>query len=143
MLLGGDEITVSLHPLFLELDLVPAATANLMTEAVANARVAVTRSDRNVDGRAGHAQAMKQSESGHDKLKGYEQLARDLTQKSKRLPPALAAQAREVSGALSKLFVMRSDEGDALASSDGDTVNIAHLETRAAALLRAAEATHE
>lgn len=84
LLLGGDEITISLPREFEELGVVPALVAHLQKHA--RSRVSVTRTGATLDGARGHEQAMKASEAGHDVLKKYEELAAHVRDVTKRRP---------------------------------------------------------
>ncbi len=75
MLVGGDELTISVPRAFQELGLVNEFVAHVKTAA--RARVAVTRTGT-VSGAKGHADAMKHAEGAHTLLKEQEVIAREL-----------------------------------------------------------------
>jgi hypothetical protein len=85
LLLGGDEITLSVPHAFEVLGLVPTIVNFLQTKA--NSRVAVTRTG-NVNGARGHERAMNAAETAHKILKSYEEIGRDLDLRSRRWVPS-------------------------------------------------------
>ena len=139
MLLGGDELTASLHGAFDELGLVPRAVGKLTDPSVANARVAVTRSGAG-DGAAGHIDAMNRSQTGQDTLKKtFEPFARDLRDKATRLRAEKAAQARDLADRIDRMYTQDVNGRTELLDRDGRTVDPVALEADVRALLDAPE----
>jgi hypothetical protein len=136
VLLGGDEITISLHPVFNEFEgLVPAAVEMLTNPAIANARVAVTHTGES-NGIEGHTTAMAASEAGHDMIKKYEALARDLRQKAKR-DPAVREQANAIAAMLDHVYVSNDTGNDQTIFHDraGKKVDMKEIKDEADGLL--------
>ena len=135
MLLGGDEITVSLHGLFEELGIVPLAVSKLTDVKVANARVAVTHSGAG-DPATGHVDAMKRAQGGHDQLKkSIEPYVHDLESKARTLA---APQAEEVWALAQRIKRMYTDEVKGvvkLLDSDGKEVDLRALRKQVRVLL--------
>jgi hypothetical protein len=86
ILLGGDEITVSLHPIFDQLGLVSDVVKILTEDPQVNARVAIARSGVSNDQAAAQQNAMKEGSEAHGDLKDLEQRARDLAEVVEYLP---------------------------------------------------------
>jgi hypothetical protein len=143
ILLGGDEITVSLHSLFEELGLVPKMVAKLTEPAIANSRVAVTHSDASTSGAAGHAAAMSAGQSGQDLLKKkYEPLARALRQKARRLTPGDATRARALADLFERMYTIDEGGKTVFRSQRGDAVDVTAKETEAKMILETKELRH-
>jgi len=137
MLLGGDEITVSLPKAFQELGLVPKAVAKLTSPEVANARVAVT-STGDGPGAAGHVAAMKASQGGQDILKkNIEPLARELRAKSESLPPEQAAPLVKYADRMDGMY-MEERSGKNQLMEGKDTRDPKEVETTAKGLIDSA-----
>jgi hypothetical protein len=135
MLLGGDEITVSLPKAFAELNLVPEAVAKLTSPEVANARVAVTHSGQG-NGAEGHAAAMKSAQGGQDLLKkDFEPLARDLRAKASKLAPEQAAQASTLADRIERLYTEERDGKTLVIDATGTVVDPAQLEAQVATIM--------
>jgi hypothetical protein len=132
MLLGGDEITISLPRAFAELNLVSEAVAKLTSPEVANARVAVTRGS----GAEGHANAMKSAQGGQDLLKkDFEPLARDLRTKASTLAPEQAAQAVTLADRIDRLYTEERDGKTLVIDASGMVVEPAELKAQVARIL--------
>ena len=132
MLLGGDEITVSLPRAFAELNLVSEAVAKLTSPDVANARVAVTRGS----GAEGHASAMKSAQGGQDLLKkDFEPLARDLRTKASTLAPEQAAHAVTLADRIDRLYTEERDGKTLVIDASGTVVEPAELKAQVATIL--------
>ncbi len=140
VLLGGDEITVSLHGLFAELKIVKLAVAKLTDRQVANARVAVTHSGAG-DPATGHVGAMKRAQAGHDQLKDtFEPYARELVAKAKKIPEPLAAEARSLAGRISRMYTLEVVGTTKIIDAEGKVVDRDALEAEVKRLLTAMEA---
>jgi hypothetical protein len=108
-LLGGDEITISIPRVFEQLGIVPGLVAHLQQEA--RSRVAVTRTGIALDGARGHERAMKAAEAGHDQLKGFEKVARDLNQNHRHLTGQKRLRAEQLENELNGLYTSTGDDG--------------------------------
>jgi hypothetical protein len=137
LLLGADEITVSLPRAFEELGLVPMVVAQL--QRIARSRVAVTRTGADTSGAAGHDAAMKGVDKLHDRLKEYERLARDLLDVRNRLPEKEQAEAARFAEYFNGLYIATDDRGTANVYEHGTNKQAADLDKRvndAKALIR-------
>lgn len=132
-LLGGDEITLSVPRVFEELGLVPSVVGKL--QQLANARVAVTRTGATLDGARGHERAMKAAEAGHDMLKKYEQLARDLRQRASVTEDGI--EMRVLADYFEGLYTGTSTEGELVVNSGASVAtDLTANHIRAQVLLR-------
>jgi len=141
MLLGGDEITVSLPKAFEELGLLPEAVARLTSPDVANARVAVTHSGDG-PGAEGHVAAMGAAQGGQDMLKkDFEPLARDLRAKAAKLEPEQAGQAVALAERIDRLYTEERSGKTQLMDVDGSVVEPDRLKAQVRAMLELKEVT--
>ncbi len=139
MLLGGDEMTVSLHGLFDELGLVPLAVSKLTDATVANARVAVTHSGAG-DPAAGHVNAMKRAQGGHDQLKkSIEPYVRDLENKATELRAPQAEEARSLAERIRRMYTQEVKGVVKIVDADGREVDLRALRKQVHALLATRE----
>jgi hypothetical protein len=138
VLLGGDEVTVSLPRAFEELGLIPQIVTQLQN--VARARVAVTHTGPTETGERGHDQAMEASESPHKLLKENEKLARTLEDVASRMPEGKRGLAERLARTLAELYT--TDEGGQVVVRDreGKPVDLEKLHKRANRLIRRAKA---
>lgn len=137
LLLGGDEITISLPRVFEQLGLVPGFVATV--QSAARARVALAHTGT-VDGAKGHAEAMKTAESAHNMLKEAEQVSKDLGEASKRLDSEKKDRADELRVWFERLYT-NSDEIGTTQLMDRNGKVVVDIEQRVAdakALLREA-----
>jgi hypothetical protein len=135
VLLGGDEITVSLSKAFAELNLVPEAVAKLTSPEVANARVAVTHSGQG-SGAEGHSAAMKSAQGGQDLLKkDFEPKARELRTKASTLPPEVAVQAAALADRIDRLYTEERAGKTLVIDSSGTVVDPEQLKAQIATIL--------
>jgi hypothetical protein len=136
MLLGGDEVTVSLHGLFEELGLVPLAVSKLTDAHVANARVAVTHSGAG-DPAAGHVDAMRRAQGGQDQLKkSIEPYVHELANKARELPAPHAEEAWDLAERIKRMYTDEVKGKVKLLASDGKEVDLSALRKQVRALLR-------
>jgi hypothetical protein len=115
VLLGGDEITVSLAPAFKELGLVDLAVSIV---AKANARVSLAEGN----GVEGHRTAIATAETAHGTLKRYEELAKMMERASQTSgkAPELARLIREIR----HLYTATTESGQIeLRSTEGTPTN--------------------
>ncbi len=137
LLLGGDEVTVSLGSVFEELGLVPEIVAKLTDPKVANARVAVTRTGAG-DGAAEHDLAMDRGNKGQGLLKKTaEPYARSLDTAAKSLSGDQAAQAHALVELLNGAYTVEQDGQPILVDKTGTPLDWAAVKKRAAALITA------
>lgn len=130
LLLGGDELTISLPHVFEDLGLVDHIVAKLAE--IANARVAVTHTGSG-DGAAGHKDAMKNADAGHSLLKKYEDLTRAVEDARRSLPDEKKVQATTLADKLKGLYTTDDNGKTTLRSPDGTSID--KLRIDAAALL--------
>ncbi|MEQ1737534.1 MAG: hypothetical protein ABL886_14160, partial [Rhodoglobus sp.] len=134
ILLGGDEITVSLHPLFDDLGLTTEIATKLNEATTANARVAITRTPAGTDARQGHMDAMAAAQSGHDLLKDLEGLARRVEAHAKKYtPPDRTGQA--FAADLQSMYASESTGTMVVRDRSGKAVDVDELRNRATAYL--------
>jgi hypothetical protein len=140
MLLGGDEITVSLSGAFEELGLLPEAVAKLTNPKVANARVAVTHTGAG-DGMVEHDLAMQRASGGQDILKKrIEPLARKLETASKSLTGRDAAVAKELVAKMNGMYTVEQAGKDVVVDASGQPVDVDALDVQAKKLIKTAGA---
>jgi hypothetical protein len=120
VMLGGDEITVSLSGALDELGLIPEIVENLAK--IANARVAVTDSGRG-NGAEGHKAAMKKADAGHGLLKKYEQLGQILDGRSKAMEGRRRENALAVKARIDNLYTAEHAGNTVLRCSDGKSIS--------------------
>jgi hypothetical protein len=121
ILLGGDEITISLSPAFQELDLINEMVKKL--QELATARVAVTNTG-DANGAEGHAKAMEAADAGHGVLKKYEELGRYLRKVKPTLPEAKQDRAVQLAGKIDTLYTAKVGEDTVLRTTDGDVSDL-------------------
>ncbi len=137
LLLGGDEVTVSLGSVFEELGLVPEIVAKLTDPKVANARVAVTRTGAG-DGAAEHELAMDRGNAGQGLLKKTaEPYARSLDTAAKSLSGDQAAQAHALVDLFNGMYTVEQDGQPVLVDKTGTPVDWPAVQKRAAGLIKA------
>jgi hypothetical protein len=140
MLLGGDEITVSLSGAFEELGLLPDAVAKLTNPNVANARVAVTHTGSG-DGMVEHDLAMQRAGDGQDILKKrVEPLARKLDTAAKSLAGDDATVAQNLVTKMKGMYTVEREGKDVVADASGQPVDLEVLERQVKKLIKAAGA---
>jgi hypothetical protein len=140
MLLGGDEITVSLSGAFEELGLLPEAVAKLTNPEVANARVAVTHTGAG-DGMAEHDLAMQRASGGQDILKKrIEPLARKLDTAAKSLSGPDAATAKDLVAKMNGMYTVEQQGKDVVVDATGQPIDVEVVEVQAKKLIKTAGA---
>ena len=138
LLLGGDEITVSLHPVFQTLGLVPTAVGFLTAQDV-NARVAVARTGGGAPV-AGHRAAMQAADPAQSILKDYEALAVEMYQNLSDLRGQDLENAQQLIHQIGGFYVTVKRGGGAdLTSANGETVNGEDVKRAAHELLEKAK----
>jgi len=138
MLLGGDEITVSLSGAFEELGFLPEAVAKLTSRKVANARVSVTRTGAG-DGIVEHDRAMQRAGDGQDILKKrIEPLARKLETAAGSLSGDNAKIAKDLMTKIAGMYTIELQGKDVAVDATGEPVNIEALELQVKKLAKAA-----
>jgi hypothetical protein len=138
MLLGGDEITVSLAGVFDELGLVPEIVAKLTDPKIANARVAVTRTGIG-DGTVEHDLAMQRGGGGQDILKKkVEPLARSLDTASKSLSGVPKQHADALVEQMNGMYTTEVEGENVLVDKRGDKVDFKTIEAQANQLIKKA-----
>jgi hypothetical protein len=134
LLLGGDEITISLHPAFDTYGVTPEVIAVLNSPSIANARVAVTRTDSTLGSGVNHSAAMEAAQQGHDALKEIEQLARDVDEAARDLPRSEKAGAGELATRLRRIYADQGDDNVTLREQDGTPADVSALRAAARAI---------
>jgi len=135
MLLGGDEITVSLAGAFEELGLLPEIVAKLTDPKVANARVAVTKTGVG-DGMVEHDLAMQRGGGGQDILKkNVEPLARSLATTQKSLTGAKAQRAKMLVDLMNGMYTIEVDGENVLVDAKGEKVDFKLIQSQANSLI--------
>lgn len=137
MLLGGDEITVSLSGVFEELGLLPEIVAKLTDPKVANARVAVTKTGAG-DGMVEHDLAMQRGGGGQDILKKQvEPLSRSLATAQKSLTGVKAQHAKALVDQMNGMYTVEVAGENVLVDAKGEKVDFKAIEGQAKALIKA------
>ncbi len=131
LLLGGDEITVSLDHGFEELGLVGEAVAKLNSPEVANARVSVTETG-DASGRAGHMAAMDRSQIGHDLLKSVEEMSRGLDDAADDMSKKNAAAAKALAKRMTEMYTIEQNGRTVLVDPAGKPVDLEALKAQVA-----------
>ena len=134
VLLGGDELTVSLHPAFKTYGLLGEVIAVLQQVTLGDgrlgARVAVTATGK-PGGKAGHIDAMEKASPGHDRIKHLEQDSRDLENGSGYLSGADRERAVQLADEMKTWHTEQVDGESQLFDANGQAVD----ETEVKALL--------
>ena len=106
---GGDEITLSISPVFRQLGMEHEFVQFLFENA--NARVAITDANGGTDG---HREAMKKADSGHKELKKYEEVRRAISNeiKSDRLTGDRLALAEKLVQEIDTLYTQTNESGE-------------------------------
>ncbi|MEJ7599367.1 MAG: hypothetical protein WKG01_15780 [Kofleriaceae bacterium] len=140
MLLGADEITISLPRAFEELGLVPMAVAHLQTSA--RCRVAVTHTGKTEPGARGHERAMKAAESPHKLQEDNEALMRALDDVVEFLPEGDHDYACKLRHKIEHLYTSTDERGQlGIRDVSGKRVrNLMQLRERATKLIQKATA---
>jgi len=144
VLLGGDELTVSLHPAFREYKVLGEVIAALQHVAMGDgrlgARVAVTDTGA-PGGKAGHIDAMEKASPGHDRIKHLEQDSRDLMTGARYLSGADAERAQQLAREMTTWHTSQVDGETHLFDPQGNKVDEAEVKTLLAKVRAARDAS--